>query len=206
MSISPQVVKDLRERTGAGVMDCKKALQDANGDFEKALEFLRKRGKEIAAKKAVRSTAEGIILAYIHPPGKVGTLIELNCESDFVAKNEKFLELAKDIAMHITAMSPSYLKQDQISPDVIEKQRDIFREQVRNEGKPENILEKIVDGKMKRFFTEQCLLEQPFVKDPDKTINDMIVETVAVLGENILVGRFSRFAVGEIDEVKKDSQ
>ena len=200
MAISSDNVKELRLRTGAGIMDCKKALVETQGDFEKALDYIRKRGMEIAAKKSVRKASEGIIYAYIHPPGKVGTVIELNCESDFVAKTDAFKELSKDLAMHITAMSPCYIKREDIPEDVLKKQREIFREQALNEGKPENIVDKIVDGKIKRFYTEQCLMEQPFIKDPEKTIKELIDEKVAVLGENIVLRRFARFAVGEIEE------
>ncbi len=200
MSISAAAVKELRQRTGAGMMDCKKALQEAKGDFEKALDVLRKRGKEIAAKKATREASEGIIFSYIHPPGKVGTMIELNCESDFVAKNEQFKELAKDLAMHITAMAPGFLSREDVPGEVLQNQKEIYREQALNEGKPEKIIDKIVDGKIKRFYTEQCLMEQPFIKDPDKTVEELIQDAVAVLGENIVLRRFIRFAIGEIDE------
>jgi elongation factor Ts len=181
-------------------MDCKKALQESEGDIEKALEIIRKRGKEIAAKKAVREASEGLTYAYVHPPGKVATLIELNCESDFVAKNEKFQSLCKDIAMHITAMSPAYVSREDVPESAIEKQKEIFADQARNEKKPEKIIDKIVTGKMERFFSEKCLLEQPYIKDSDKTVKEYIEEHVALLGENIVLRRFTRYAVGEIEE------
>ena len=200
MTISSDAVKELRHRSGAGVMDCKKALQEAAGDLEKALEIIRKRGKEIAAKKAVREAADGLVFAYIHPPGKVGTIIEINCETDFVAKNEKFQNLAKDVAMHITAMQPVYISRDDVPELERAKQKEIFAEQARNEKKPEKIIDKIVEGKLERFYAERCLLEQNFIKEPEKTIKSLIEENIATLGENIVLRRFTRFAVGEIDE------
>ncbi len=181
-------------------MDCKKALQETDGDLEKALDILRKRGKEIAAKKSMRKASEGLIFAYVHPPGKVGTLIELNCESDFVAKNESFQNLAKDLAMHITAMAPEYLTRDDVPQNIIEQMKEGYEEQARNEKKPQKAIQKIVDGKLDRFLSERCLTEQPFIKDPDKSINDLIQEHIALLGENIVLRRFVRFSVGEDDE------
>jgi len=200
VSIRAEAVKELRQRSGAGIMDCKKALQETDGDLEKALDILRKRGKEIAAKKSMRKASEGLIFAYVHPPGKVGTLIELNCESDFVAKNESFQNLAKDLAMHITAMAPEYLTRDDVPQNIIEQMKEGYEEQARNEKKPQKAIQKIVDGKLDRFLSERCLTEQPFIKDPDKSINDLIQEHIALLGENIVLRRFVRFSVGEDDE------
>ena len=192
MSISAKLVKELRQRTGAGIMDCKNALEEAGGDLEKAVELLRKRGKEIAAKKSTRKASEGIVYSYIHPPGKVGTIIELNCETDFVAKNERFLNLAKDLAMHMNI--------EEVPPELLQKQKEIYLEQARAEKEDEARVNQIVEDKINRFFAENCLMSQPFIKDPDKTIKDLIEENVAVLGENIVLRRYVRFSVGETDE------
>ncbi|MCD6384779.1 translation elongation factor Ts [Candidatus Sumerlaeota bacterium] len=200
MSISAKLVKELRQRTGAGIMDCKNALEEAGGDLEKAVELLRKRGKEIAAKKSTRKASEGIVYSYIHPPGKVGTIIELNCETDFVAKNERFLNLAKDLAMHITAMAPQFMNIEEVPPELLQKQKEIYLEQARAEKEDEARVNQIVEDKINRFFAENCLMSQPFIKDPDKTIKDLIEENVAVLGENIVLRRYVRFSVGETDE------
>lgn len=200
MSISAQLVKELRERTGAGIMECKSALQEAGGNLDKAIELLRKRGKEIAAKKSTRKASEGIIYSYIHPPGKVGTIIELNCETDFVAKNEKFLSLAKDLAMHITAMAPKYMNVDDVPQEVLDKLKSLFLEQAQAEKKDESTINRIVEEKLNRFFAENCLMAQPFIKEPDKTIKDLIEENIALLGENIVLKRYVRFSVGETDE------
>lgn len=199
-AVSVETIKELRQRTGAGVTECKKALTESDGDVEKALDVLRKRGVEIAAKKAHRVASEGVVFAYIHPPGKVGTIIELNCESDFVARNEKFQTLAKDLAMHITAMAPHYISREEVPAAEMEKQRSIFAEQAKTEGKTEDTVENIIAAKMDRFFAEQCLLEQPFVKNPDRTVKELIQELIAVIGENIVLRRFVRFGVGETEE------
>lgn len=191
------MVKELRERTGVGFMDCKKALEESSGDSEKAIVLLREKGQAKAEKKAMRTAKEGLVHAYIHPPGKVGVLLEINCESDFVARNSEFVELARDIAMHIAAMSPLCVRREELPENVVARERDIFRKQVLNEGKPERVLDRIVEGKLEKFFQESCLLEQVFVKNPDYTIEQLIKEKIAKLGENISVARFSRFRVGE---------
>lgn len=193
--ITAQLVKTLREKTNAGMMECKGALKEANGNLEEAETILRKKGIAKADKKADRQANEGVIASYIHGAGRVGVLIEVNCETDFVAKNESFQELVKDLNLHIAAASPRYLQRDDVPADFIAKEREIAAEQVK--GKPANIIDKIVDGKMEKIFTEQCLLEQAFIKDPDKSISDLIKSKIAELGENIVVRRFVRFAVGE---------
>jgi len=195
--ITPGQVKELRERTGAGVMDCKKALTEANGDIEKAIVLLRERGLAKAAKKAGRVTAEGIIDSYIHGNGRIGVLVEVNCETDFVAKNEEFRSLVKDIAMQIAASNPKYISKEDVPQEVIEKEKEILKAQAINEGKPEHIAEKIVEGRIAKFYEEVCLLEQPFIKDPDKKVSELIMEKIALLGENISVSRFARFEKGE---------
>ncbi len=197
MTIPASAVKELREKTGAGMMDCKKALLETNGDFEQAVDFLRKKGIASASKKAGRATNEGAVGSYIHGEGRVGVLIEVNCETDFVARTEQFRSFVKDLSMHIAAASPQWVKTDEVPEDVIKKEKEIAVEQMRAEGKPENVLEKIAEGKMRKFFEEHCLLEQSFVKDPDKKIIDLVKEVMATLGENITVRRFSRFALGE---------
>lgn len=196
MSITAGAIKDLREQTGAGMMDCKKALTEAGGDTEKALEVLRKKGLAMAAKKSARSASEGVITSYIHM-NKIGVLLEVNCETDFVAKTDDFQEFAKDIAMHIAAASPSYVRREEIPEDVIEKEKEIYASQVTN--KPPQVVEKILEGKIEKFYSESCLLDQVFVKDDEqkKTINDLVVEKVAKLGENIVINRFARFQLGE---------
>jgi len=191
------MVKELRERTGAGMMDCKKALSDANGDMEKAIEILRERGLAAAAKKAGRITAEGIVDAYIHGDGRIGVLVEVNIETDFAAKNEEFRALVKDIAMQIAASKPEYISREEVPSEVIEKEKEILRAQALNEGKPEKVVEKMVEGRIEKFYKEVCLLEQPFIKDPDKTVKDLLTEKIAVIGENISIRRFARFERGE---------
>jgi elongation factor Ts len=195
--ISAKVVKELREKTGAGMMDCKKALTECDGDIDKAAEFLRKKGIATAQKRAGRAVSEGTIQSYIHLGGKLGVLVEVGCETDFVAKNEDFLDFAKNIAMHIAATNPLGIKSEDIPDDVAEKERDIYRAQAGEMGKPDNVVEKIVDGKMKKFFQENCLLEQPYVRDPDMTVQDLLNELIAKIGENITIKRFVRFQVGE---------
>ena len=196
MSISAQDVKALRERTGAGMMDCKKALAETNGDMEAAIDFLRAKGAAKAANRAAKSTNEGTIGSYLHFGGRIGVLVELNCETDFVAKTEDFVQLAKDLAMHIAATNPLSVSPDDIAPEIVERERGVFLEQVKNEGKPDHIAEKIVEGKLRKFFEESSLLKQPFVKDPQKSVEQLITEVSAKTGEKIGVARFSRLEVG----------
>lgn len=193
--VSPTLVKQLREKTNAGMMDCKKALVEAGGDLEKAEDILRKKGIASASKKASRSVKEGVVASYIHLQGKVGVLVEVNCETDFVAKNDIFREFVKDLTLHIAAAHPVYVVRDEVPEAVIEREREIYREQVK--GKPANVVDKIVDGKLDKFYGSVCLLDQAFIKDPDKTIKDLVASKIAELGENIVVRRFARFAVGE---------
>ncbi len=197
MNISAAQVKALRDRTGIGMMDCKAALVESEGDEDKAIEILRKKGKAKAEKKSSREAKEGVILSYIHPGNKLGVMVEVNCETDFVAKTDQFLEFVKDIAMHIAATSPSAIARDEVDATLLEKEKDIYREQARMQGKPENILDRIVEGKMDKFYSDVCLLEQPFVKDPQLTIKDYLTNTVAKIGENITISRFVRFQLGE---------
>ncbi|MFQ6677956.1 MAG: translation elongation factor Ts [Fidelibacterota bacterium] len=197
MSISAQVVKELRDKTGAGMMDCKKALVNSNGNVEKALVFLRKSGIAKAEKKGSREAKEGIVYSYIHHGGRLGVLVELNCETDFVAKTDGFKELAHNLAMQIAATNPVAVSQNDVPKELIEKEKEIFSSQAASSGKSEHIIEKIVEGRINKYFQEICLLEQPFIKDPDKHVRDLITEAVATLGENITVGRYTRFAVGE---------
>ena len=196
-TISASAVKELREMSGAGMMDCKKALTEASGDLEKAIDILRKTGMAKARKKSGRSAKEGIILPYIHPGAKLGVLLEINCETDFVANTDDFKNLSKDIAMHIAASAPMSVSREEIPQETLEREREIYAEQARQSGKPENIIEKMIEGRLNKFYQENVLLEQTFVKDPDKTVADLITETVAKLGENILISRFSRFQLGE---------
>ena len=199
MEITAAQVKELREKTGAGVMDCKTALREAAGDVTKAVEQLRKSGVLKAAKKADRPTGEGIIASYVHAGDKLAVLVEINCETDFVARTDQFRAFARDVAMHVAAQSPSVVSRDELSEDVLEKECEIYREQAQAlaAGKPENIVDKIVDGRIEKYYSEVCLLEQPFVKDTDVTIEDLLKQTVASLGENIRVGRFVRMKLGE---------
>ena len=197
MSISAQVVKELREKTGAGMMDCKKALVDSKGDMAKAVDFLRKSGIAKAEKKGSRDVKEGIVYSYIHHGGRLGVLVEVNCETDFVAKTDGFKELVHNIAMQIAATNPVAVSSKDISKELIEKEKEIFTAQAKDSGKPDNIIEKIVEGRVQKYFQEVCLVEQPFIKDPDKRVGDIITETVATLGENITIGRYIRYAVGE---------
>lgn len=195
--ITAAIVKELREKSGAGMMDCKKALVEANGDMEKANDILRKKGIARAAKRSERAANEGRIEAYIHPGSKLGVLVEINCETDFVAKTDDFQAFVRDVAMQIAASSPQFVKREEVDQEVIDKEISIYKEQAKSQGKPEAILEKIAMGKLDKFYSEICLLEQPFVKDPDKTIQTLIKETIGKLGENISIRRFSRFKVGE---------
>lgn len=197
MTISASDVKALREKTGAGMMDCKKALEETGGDPEKAVSYLREKGIAKAASKAARTAKEGLIYAYIHPGDKLGVLVEVNCETDFVARTDDFRNLVKDIAMHIAATDPGGVSREEISPALIESERQIYRTQAINEGKPEKILDKIVEGKLEKFYAESCLLEQAFVKDPERTINQVLQEAIAKIGENIVIKRFTRYRLGE---------
>ena len=192
-----QSVKELRELSGAGMMDCKRALEESNGDLEKAMEELRKSGIAKAQKKAGRSASDGLIFPYIHPGSKLGVLLEINCETDFVAKTEDFQGLAKDISMHIAASCPISVNPEDIPESVIDKEKEIYFEQAKSSGKPDNIIEKMIEGRMTKFYKENALMEQQFVKDPDKTIKDLVTENVAKFGENIVIKRFSRFQLGE---------
>jgi len=197
MAISAQQVKELRDKTGAGMMDCKRALQETNGDIDEAVEVLRKRGMAKAEKRAGREANEGVITSYIHPGGRIGVLLELNCETDFVAKTDEFQDLAYDLAMQIAAMNPLAIDRDRMDDTVVEKEKAIFKEQASQEGKPEHIVEKIIDGRLEKFFKEVTLLEQPFIKDTDKSVDQLINEAVAKLGENIAVNRYVRYELGE---------
>ncbi len=197
MAVDAKLVKTLREMTGAGVLECKKALEETGGNLEEAVELLRKRGIAKAAKKAGRETKEGIIHAYIHAGGRVGVLLELNCETDFVARNEVFKELANELALQIAAMKPQYVSRDTVPKEVLEKEGEIAREAALAEGKPEHIAEKIAEGKVEKFLKEVCLLEQPYIKDDKKTVEDLIKEYIAKLGENIQIRRFTRYEIGD---------
>jgi elongation factor Ts len=195
--ISAKDVKELREKTGAGMMDCKKALTECDGDINQATEFLRKKGIATAQKRAGRAVSEGTIQSYIHLGGKLGVLVEVGCETDFVAKNEDFLEFGKNIAMHIAATNPLGIGPEDIPAPVLEKEKEIYRAQARELGKPDNVVEKIVDGKINKFYQENCLLQQPYVRNPEMSVQDLLNELIAKIGENITIKRFARFQVGE---------
>ena len=197
MEVSASMVKDLREKTGAGMMDCKKALAESGGNFEKAVDYLRQKGLATAARRAGRVASEGQIGSYVHAGGKIGVMVEVNCETDFVAKTDDFQAFAKDIAMHIAASSPLYIQRENVPPEVLEREREIYRAQAREAGKPEKIMEKIVEGKLEKFYGEVCLLEQPFIKDPDRTVQDLLNGLIGKLGEKVEIRRFLRFQVGE---------
>ncbi|HWV35134.1 MAG TPA: translation elongation factor Ts [Thermomicrobiales bacterium] len=197
MAITAAQVKELRDRTGAGMLECKKALEEANGSIEAAIDILRAKGAAKAAKRAAREASEGAIGSYVHMGGKIGVLVEVNCETDFVARTEDFQALVRDIAMHIAAANPLAVSAEEIPEEVVERERAVFREQVRNEGKPENLWDRIVEGKVKRFYQENTLLDQAFVKDPDKTVGQLVTEVSARTGENIVVRRFVRYALGD---------
>lgn len=197
MEITASMVKELRERTGAGMMDCKRALVETEGDFDKAVIFLREKGLAAASKRAGRETAEGVVDSYIHMGGRIGVLIEVNCETDFVAKTDQFRTLARDLAMQVAASKPLYVSRDEVPDDVIEGERQIYRSQALNEGKPEKIADKIVEGRLEKFYQEVCLLDQPFIREPEKSVEELIRETIGLLGENITVRRFARFERGE---------
>jgi elongation factor Ts len=194
--ISAIMVKELREKTGAGIMDCKEALTECQGDMEKATDFLRKKGLATAAKRAGRATSEGTVQSYIHLGAKIGVMVEVNCETDFVAKTDDFIDFAKNLAMHIAATNPVGISPDDVPPAVIDREKAIYRDQALEMGKPEKMVDKIVDGKMNKFFKESCLMNQQYVKDPDKTIADYLNEVIAKTGEKITIKRFSRFQVG----------
>jgi elongation factor Ts len=197
MEVTTDMVKELRAKTGAGVLDCKNALKESEGDMEKAIKLLREQGKAKADKKSTRTAREGLIYTYIHPPGKLGVLLEMNCETDFVARNEEFQSLCKDVAMHIAAAAPRYVTRNEIPAEVLVCEREIYANQAKNEGKPEKIIDKIVEGRIEKFYEEVCCIEQPFVKDPNITVGDLIKEKIAKTGENIVLRRFARFVVGE---------
>lgn len=200
MEISAGAIKELRQRTGVGVMDCKKALVECAGNVNEAIEFLRKKGLAKAAKRAGRETAEGLITAYIHPGAKIGVLVDVNCETDFVARTEDFQNLAKDIAMHIAAMNPIAISREDVPEEVIEKEKEILRAEASTSGKPEKVVDKIVEGRLEKFFAEQCLLEQAYIKNPDITVKDYLYAIIAKVGENISVRRFTRYQLGEVLE------
>jgi elongation factor Ts len=197
MQITASMVKELREKTGVGMMTCKKALSEAEGDLDQALKILRKSGEASAARKAGRVAGEGMVYSYIHTGGKVGVLVEVNCETDFTARNDDFTSMVKDIAMHIAAASPQYVQREEVPAEIVEAEKEIFSDQARKTGKPDNVIEKIVTGKIDKFYSEICLLEQAFVKDPDKTIQEILTERIARIGENLRVARFTRYALGE---------
>ena len=196
MNITSQMVKDLRDKTGAGMMDCKKALSENDGDMEKAIDFLRQKGLAVAAKRAGRATSEGVIETYIHAGGKLGVMVELNCETDFVAKTDDFREFARDVAMHVAAANPVSLSREDVPADIVERERQIYVQQALDSGKPANIVEKMVVGKIDRYLSEICLLEQQFVKNPEKSIQDMLTELIGKMGENVSIRRFVRYQVG----------
>jgi elongation factor Ts len=195
--ISAAVVRQLREQTGIGLMDCKKALQETNGDLDKAVDYLRKQGMAAVEKRAGRDALEGLVTSYIHPGSRLGVLVEVNCETDFVARTEDFQQFAKDVAMHIAAEQPRAIDRDSIDPEVIAHEREIYLEQAKNEGKPDHIAEKIVSGRLEKLFQEVCLLEQPFVKNSDQSIEDLVTELTSKVGEKISISRFSVFRLGE---------
>ena len=197
MEVNATVVKELREKTGAGIMDCKKALTETGGNLEQAVDYLRKKGLAAAAKRADRIAADGAVGAYVHPGGKIGVLVELNCETDFVARTTEFQTLLKDIAMQVAAANPRFVRREEVSTAEFEKEKTIYRQQALESGKPEKVVEKIVEGKMERFYSEVCLLEQPFIKDPDRKVADVVNDATARLRENIQIRRFARYTLGE---------
>jgi elongation factor Ts len=197
MEITPAAVKELREKTGAGMMDCKKALGETGGDLDKAVDYLRQKGLAAAAKKAGRMAADGAVAAYVHPGGKIGVLVEINCETDFVARTAEFQSLLKDIAMQVAAANPRYVRREDVPAGELEREKSIYRQQALETRKPANVVDKIVDGKLERYYSEICLMEQSFIKDPDKKVSDVMNDAVARLGENIQVRRFARYHLGE---------
>lgn len=205
MAVNASAVKELREKTGAGMLDCKKALEEANDDLTKAAELLREKGLAAAAKKSDRIATEGVVESYIHAGGRIGVLVEVNCETDFVAKTDNFKAFARDVAMQIAASSPKYVRREEVSQGEIEKEKEILKAQALNEGKPEKIVEKMVEGRIGKYYEEYCLMEQAFIKDPDKTIETLVKEKIATIGENISIRRFARFELGEGLEKKEDN-
>jgi len=205
MAVNASAVKELREKTGAGMLDCKKALEEANGDLTKASELLREKGLAAAANKAGRIATEGVVESYIHAGGRIGVLVEINCETDFVAKTDQFREFARDIAMQIAAANPKFVSREEVSQDELDKEREILKAQALNEGKPANIVEKMVEGRLGKYYEEFCLLEQSFIKDPDKTISTLVKEKISTIGENISIRRFARFELGEGLEKKEEN-
>ncbi|OMC69613.1 elongation factor Ts [Paenibacillus odorifer] len=205
MAVDAKAVKELRERTGAGMLDCKKALEEANNDITKAAELLREKGLSAAASKAGRIATEGVVESYIHAGGRIGVLVEINCETDFVGKTDSFKEFARDIAMQIAAANPRYVRREEVPQEDVEKEKEILKAQALNEGKPEKIIEKMVEGRIGKYYEEYCLLEQTFVKDPDKTISQLLNEKISTIGENISIRRFARFELGEGLEKKVDN-
>ena len=199
MAVSTSKIKELREKTGVGIMDCKTALKECDGDINKAIDYLRKKGIATAKKRGSRTTSQGQVMSYIHAGGKIGVLVEVNCETDFTGKNEDFAIFVKDLAIQIAATSPVAIDRESIPQDILEKEREIYATQAKESGKPEKVIEKIVEGKLTKFFSEACLLEQPFVKNPDITIQDLMNEMIAKTGENIVLRRFVRFQLGESD-------
>ncbi|MGH9684805.1 MAG: translation elongation factor Ts [Candidatus Acidiferrales bacterium] len=200
-NVPAQLVKELRDRTGAGFTACREALLESGGNIEQAINVLRKKGQAAAAKKAQRATSEGLVSCYIHAGGKIGVLVEVNCESDFVARTEDFQKLCHDVAMHIAALDPRFLRREEVTQQVLDREREIYGEQAKQTGKPENVIEKIVNGKMEKFYEENCLYEQHFIKDEGTTVKELIDQAIAKVGENITVRRFSRFKVGEMDGI-----
>jgi elongation factor Ts len=198
-NIPAQLVKELRDKTGAGFADCRAALIESGGDIEQAIGVLRKKGQVAAAKKAQRATSEGLVSSYIHAGGKIGVLVEIDCESDFVARTEDFQRLCHDVAMHIAALDPQFLRREEVTQAVLDQKREVYRDEAKATGKPENVIDKIVNGKMEKFYEENCLYEQHFIKDEGLTVKELVDQTIAKLGENIAVRRFSRFKVGEMD-------
>lgn len=197
MAANSLLVKELREKTGAGILDCQKALVESGNDIQKAIDHLRQKGLAAAQKRAGRETREGLVTAYIHPGGRIGVLLEVNCETDFVARNSEFQSFVKDLALQIAASSPSYLKREDIPASVIEKEKEVYRAQAKEMGKPKPAWDKIVQGKLEKFYQDSCLLEQPFIKDPSVTISDLLVQKIAKIGENITVRRFTRYQLGQ---------
>jgi elongation factor Ts len=195
--ITAAMVKELREKSGAGMMDCKNALVESKGDFEQAMDILRKKGMARAAKRADREAKEGMIYSYIHPGSKLGVLVEVNCETDFVANTDDFKEFCKNVAMHIAAANPLVVRREEIDPEVLNKEIEIFKDQARMSGKPENIVQKIAEGRVEKYYSEVCLMEQAYVRDMDKTVQDVLTETIAKVGENVTIKRFARFRIGE---------
>jgi elongation factor Ts len=205
MAVTAQMVKELREKTGAGMLDCKKALEEANGDLTKAGELLREKGLAAASNKAGRIATEGAVESYIHAGGKVGVLVEVNCETDFVGKTDQFRSFVKDLAMHIAAASPIYVRREEVPQEALDKEKEILRNQALNEGKPEKIVDKMVEGRISKYYEEYCLMEQQFIKDPDKTISQLLNEKISQIGENISIRRFVRFGLGEGLEKKQEN-